>query len=124
MNTEIKEIEINGVKYVEKSSIKLESASDLNGLPYKLIRSNRAGVFVGYLEEEKGDVVILKEARRLWYWTGAASLSQLAIDGVSKPLNCKFPATVKKIKIFGVIEILEVTEKAKKSIEGVSIWQV
>jgi hypothetical protein len=88
-----------------------------------VVRADRAGVFVGNLKSRNGSEVILTEARRLWYWSGAASVSQLAIDGASDPTNCKFPESVNEILIFGVIEIIPMTEKAIKSINGVSIWK-
>lgn len=123
MESKINEIEINGVKYIEKSTVAIEQAKELDGLKYVLIRADRAGVFVGYLEKEEGSTVVLRESRRLWYWSGAASLSQLAVDGVSNPSDCKIPVTVKKQKILGVIEIIDVTKKAQKSIEGVKEWK-
>jgi hypothetical protein len=87
-----------------------------------LIRADRAGVFVGILKEKDGASVILKNARRLWYWDGAASISQIAMSGVSKPENCKFPEAVAEAQIEGVIEILPMTEKAVKSINSVVVW--
>ena len=89
---------------------------------YVIARTYSAGVFAGYLVSRKGQEVVLSEARRLWYWAGAASLSQLAIDGVSKPKECKFPEAVSRVELLQVIEILDVTEKAKASIRGVPIW--
>ena len=86
-------------------------------------RTYSAGVFAGFLESRKGQEVVLLDARRLWYWKGAASLSQLAVDGVACPLECKFPVAVSRVVLLQVIEILSVTEKAKKSIEGVPVWQ-
>lgn len=65
----------------------------------------------------------LKDARRLWYWDGAASLSQLAVDGVCAPRNCKFTLTVPTMTVLGVIEIIPCTEKAIKSIDGVPVWK-
>lgn len=56
-----------------------------------IVHTYSAGVFAGTLESKIGKEVILSDARRLWYWAGAASLSQLAVDGVSKPNKCKFP---------------------------------
>ncbi len=91
---------------------------------YVLVRTNSAGVFVGYLEKREGQEVVLKNARRLWYWKGAASLSQLAEEGVTCPNECKFPCEVKKITLLQAIEILSVTKKAKKSIDSVSIWKM
>lgn len=89
---------------------------------YCIIRTYSAGVFAGTLSERDGREAIATNARRLWYWDGAASLSQLAIDGVSKPQNCKFPAPVEQVLLTEVIEILPCTEKAIESIVGVPVW--
>lgn len=118
----MKEINIDGTIYVAKSSLQ-QDAKKKKGMQYVLIRADRAGVFTGYLEEENGTEVILCECRRIWYWDGAASISQISIDGVSKPDNCKFPQAVERQKIKGVIEIIPCTEKARKSIEAVKNWQ-
>jgi hypothetical protein len=88
-----------------------------------VVRADRAGIFVGILKSKDGNEIVLKNARRLWYWDGAASISQLAIDGVSKPQNCKFPESVKEMLIMGVIEIIPMTDKAVKSINAVAAWK-
>jgi hypothetical protein len=90
---------------------------------YCIIRTYSAGVFAGNLVSKKGDEVILTDARRIWYWDGAASLSQLAMEGTSKPDNCKFPIAVNKIILPKTIEIIYCTPKAEKSIKGVKIWK-
>ena len=90
---------------------------------YIIARTYSAGVFAGYLVSKKGQEVILKNARRLWYWKGAASLSQLAVDGVKYPNECKFPCEVAQIELLQTIEILDVTEKAKASIASVPEWK-
>jgi hypothetical protein len=87
------------------------------------VRTYSAGVFAGHLESRNGKEVVLRNARRLWRWYGAASLSQLAVDGTSDPSNCKFPCEVAKVELLEAIEILEVTEKAKQSINSVKIWE-
>jgi len=122
MEEMLKEIELNGVRYVLKDEN--SKALDFMGMEYKIIRTYSAGVFAGYVEKRAGQEIILRKARRLWYWDGAASLSQLAMDGTSKPQNCKFPCAVDKVELLQVIEIIYVTEKAKKSIEGVGIWKL
>ena len=88
-----------------------------------IIRADRAGVFFGTLKEKNGDEVILTDARRLWYWDGAASISQLAVNGTVRPEECKFTVAVPEIAILGVIEIIPCTDKAIRSIEGVSEWK-
>ena len=89
---------------------------------YVICRTYSAGVFAGYLESRKGQEVVLSKARRLWYWKGSASLSELAVKGVSCPNECKFPTPVSTIELTQAIEILDVTSEAKKSIESVPIW--
>jgi hypothetical protein len=91
-------------------------------MKYVIVRTYSAGVFAGELESKNGQEVVLKNARRLWYWDGAASLSQLAMEGTSKPENCKFPCEVERVELLQAIEILDVTDKAKKSIKSVEIW--
>ena len=116
-------IKIDDVEYVPADSIgNYTKAEQLEGMDYVIVRTYSAGVFAGYLEDSKGQEVILKNARRLWYWSGAATLSQLAEDGVSKPSECKFPKEVKRVKLLQAIEILDCTEKARLSIKSVSKW--
>ena len=88
-----------------------------------IVRTYSAGVFAGYVESLHGQKAVIRKARRLWYWDGAASLNQLAVDGVSKPENCKFPCEVNRIVVLEAIELLDVTGKAKKSIAEVPIWK-
>lgn len=92
-------------------------------LKYVIVRTYSAGVFAGNLQSKSGQEVVLINARRLWYWRGAASLSQLAEKGTSDPKNCKFPCEVSKIEILQAIEILDVTPEAEKSIKGVPVWE-
>jgi hypothetical protein len=91
---------------------------------YVIIRTARAGVFAGFLKAKTGMEATLQSVRRIWYWAGAASLSQLAVEGTCKPKECKFPIEVPEVDLTEVIEVLHVTEKAKKSIADVPIWQI
>jgi hypothetical protein len=114
-----KEIIVDGVRYVPETD---QRADKLDGLEYKIVRTYSAGVFAGYLESEDGQVVVLRKARRLYYWDGAATLSQLAEEGVSKVENCKFPKEVSKVKLLQAIEILDCTKQAQNSIASVPVW--
>ena len=90
---------------------------------YVIVRTYSAGVFAGNLESREGQEVVLTNARRLWYWAGAASLSQLAVDGTSKPDQCKFPVAVPRVELLQAIEILDVSAKAEACITAVKPWQ-
>ena len=89
---------------------------------YVIARTYSAGVFAGYLESKNGQEVVLTKARRLWKWSGAASLSQLAMEGVKNPDECKFPCEVDKVELLECIEILDVTEQARENIANVPVW--
>lgn len=121
METNIKEIEVNGVTYVPKDSA--QPSQKLDGMEHVIVRTYSAGVFAGYLESRNGREVVMRNARRIYYWDGAATLSQLATDGTSKPTKCKFPCEVDKVELLEAIEIIPTTEKARKSIESVSVWK-
>ena len=90
---------------------------------YVIVRTTSAGVFAGNIKERKGQEVTLQNARRIWYWDGAASLSQLAQSGTSNPSGCKFPEQVDEIILLQVIEILTATPQAEKSIAEVPVWK-
>jgi hypothetical protein len=91
-------------------------------LTYVIVRTLTAGVFAGELASRSGQEVELLNVRRLWYWAGAASLSELASRGTSKPKECKFPAPVSRIILLQAIEISDVSPEARASIEGVPAW--
>lgn len=94
-----------------------------NGSFYKIVRTYSAGVFFGEIVSREGKEVVMKNARRIWYWEGAASLSQLAQSGTSKPDKCKFPEPVDKVLLTEAIEILDVTPQAARIIQSVPIWK-
>lgn len=88
-----------------------------------IVRGDKSGVFFGTLASKDGSEVKLTGCRRLWYWDGAASISQLAVDGTKRPNQCKFTVTVGEIVILDAIEIISCTDKAVRSIEGVEEWK-
>lgn len=90
---------------------------------YVIVRTYSAGVFAGTLVSRDGKEVELKDARRLWYWAGAASLSQLATDGTTRPNDCKFPAAVTVLQVTEAIEIIAVNGIAEESIKAVPVWR-
>ena len=90
---------------------------------YAIVRSKSAGVFAGVIKSFDGSSACILGARRLWYWSGAATLSQLAEEGVTKPYDCKFPQPVECILVGEVVEVLKTSVLARKSIESVAIWK-
>lgn len=89
-----------------------------------IVRGDRSGVFFATLAEKNGQEVKLTDCRRLWYWSGAASLSQLAVEGVKNPDDCKFTVTVPEIVILDAIEIIPCSDKAVEVITSTREWRM
>ena len=119
---EKKEVTIDGIVCIpKKNELKIK---DSNGNSMYMVRTYSAGVFYGYLYSIEGKTVILHNARRVWRWVGAATLSQLAQSGTTKPKQCKFPQHVSEIILTEAIELIPVTEEALKTLEEVEIWKI
>lgn len=91
---------------------------------YYIVRGDRSGVFFGNIAKREGKEVTMRNVRRLWYWNGAASISQLAQEGTKSPEGCKFTVSVDEILILDAIEIDKCTSKAIESISGVKAWRM
>lgn len=117
-----KTIKIDEVEYVRSDCAHTE-AERVDGLPYQIVRCDRSGVFAGYVKEISGQSATLINSRMLWYWDGAATLSQLAMEGVKLPDKCKFPMEVPVRYVTDVVERIPCTQKAKDSIDSVPVWK-
>jgi hypothetical protein len=115
-------ITIDDVKYVRADAVP-QTAQKLDGMEYCIVRTYSAGVFAGYVKERNGKEVTLVNARRLWMWEGAASLSQMAMEGTSKPTKCKFPCETALHYVTEAVEVIPCTAKAQASIASVPIWK-
>ena len=120
--TSIEELTIEGVTYVPKNSIP-SLAEKRDGMPFVCVRTYSAGVHCGYLKERDGKDVTLVDSIRIHYWDGAASLSQLAMEGVSKPENCRFAMPVNEIALTEAIEVIPMTGAAVENIKSVPSWK-
>lgn len=89
-----------------------------------IVRCDRAGVFYGTLSARNGQEVEMLDVRRLWQWSGAATLSQLALEGVKRPYNCRFTMQVKSMVLLEAIEIIPCTDEAVANIDKVPVWKI
>lgn len=116
----MKTIEINGVEYIRKDSV--EAGIEINTDNIVLIRTYSAGVHFGTLKSRDGKEIILTNARRLFYWSGACSLSQVAMDGVDYS-NSKISIIVPEITLMDAIEIIPMSKKAGKEMMEAVAWK-
>ncbi len=94
---------------------------------FYIIRTYSAGVWFGNIKQLNENSVILINARRLWYWGGAASLSQLAVEGTKIPSDCKFTVTItdeEGVYLPQIIEVLPCTNEAVENINSVKEWKI
>lgn len=90
-----------------------------------LIRSYAAGVFFGTLESETytpaGKVVTLINSRRIHYWEGACSLSQVSQEGI----KAGRVAMVERFKeVVNVVETTLLSDAAIANLENQPVWKV
>jgi len=87
-----------------------------------LVRTCSAGVHFGTLKNRDGKEVVLANARRLWSWGGACSLSQVAMDGVDLSAS-KISVSVPHIELTEAIEIIPMSKTAGEAMMGAKSWQ-
>ena len=120
------EIVIDGKQYVLKSTIQsnVPAKKNIKGLEYCIVRTYSAGVFAGYYNRKtKGKEGVVFNARRLWYWKGANTLSELALKGVAYPNDCKFALELPEVNLKEIIEVIPCTNVAKDCIVSVKLWK-
>lgn len=119
-------IMIDDQKYIRADSVSKE-AEKVDGMQYCVIRSYGSGVFCGYVKtkvsELNGINVDLVNSRRVHSWSGACSLSQLAVEGSVSIDNCNIAMVVPVMTVANVIEIIPMTSKAAKQIQDASVWK-
>jgi len=96
--------------------------------PFVIVRGVNVGVHAGYLHCDEPNRMVLREARRIWRWVGAGSLSGLAVYGPSVPSECKFGAPVEYHELRGLddqgdYEVIHCTKEGRKAIQEVPPWR-
>lgn len=85
---------------------------------FVIVRTRDAGVHAGNLLSVDGDTVMLSDARRLWRWWAAKSisLSGVALHGLSSRNDNRIGGVLSHMAIRGWCEILPCSAAAAKSI--------
>lgn len=90
-----------------------------------IIRTYSSGVHYGTLNKvENDDVVELKNARRIHYWKGANSLTDIALGGIADKENSRITKELPSIILQNTIEIIECTEVAIKDLDNFPEWSL
>ena len=114
---------INEVKYIRADQPRL--AAEVDGLKYCVLRTYSAGVHIGYLAEfgkKHPQHAKLLRSRRLHYWEGAASLSQVALDGVD-PNKSRIAMELPEIELTDVIEVIPCSKLSADFFQKAAAWK-
>ena len=87
-----------------------------------IIRTYSAGVHYGILNKVDNDTVELKNTRRIHYWNGANSLTDIALGGISDKLTSRITKKLPSIILQNVIEIIECTDVAIEDLDNFPEW--
>ena len=89
-----------------------------------IVRGDRSGVFFGTLESVNERTVKLSKVRNIWYWNGAASIMQIANEGVKDKEGSKLTVVVESLVLLDVVQIIPCTNEAITNIESVREWKI
>lgn len=90
---------------------------------YYIVRCDRAGVFFGKIKERNGTDVVMTEVRKIWFWSGAAAVEQLAMNGPKNPSQCKITVEVPEMTVIDPVQIIPCTQTAKETIQRIAAWK-
>ena len=83
---------------------------------FVLVRTYSAGVHFGRIVKRNGKEVTLRDARRIWYWTGANTLNELVEHGAAAGSKISEPTA--KILLTEAIEVIEMTPEQHCRLSG------
>ena len=88
-----------------------------------IVRADKAGVFYGTLVAKNELEVQMNNVRKLYYWSGANAVEQIALEGVKNPQDCQFTVANEEATISNYIQIITCSEQAIINIENVPVWK-
>lgn len=87
-----------------------------------IARIERAGVFHGTLDYLDTEIIRMKNVRRIYSWEGALSVTDMAVNGISRG-KITPPVSVVEFMSNNIIELNKCSEKATRSIESIQTWK-
>lgn len=90
-----------------------------------IVRCYGAGVLFGEVKEVSSDAnglnVRLANARKVWYWDGAAAVEQLSQEGCND--SSKITVAVPELVVANAVQIIPCSDKAIKNLEAKKAWK-
>lgn len=113
-----------GIEFSNKILTLLKSIKMTNLIGKKIIaRIDRAGVFHGTLAAKDAEITTMTDVRRIYYWKGALSVTDMSVTGVKAGSKITLPAKRVEFETGRIVELIECTDEASKSIESIKPWK-
>ena len=87
-----------------------------------IARIDRAGVFHGVLEHKDAETTRLSKVRRIYYWEGPISVTDMSVVGVRAGSKVTLPAMEVEFQTASVVELIACDKKASEAIEAITPW--
>ncbi len=109
------------------TTTKSAAAPKLAAGTYVIARCRDAGVHAGVLVSTDEHHTVLSGTRRIWSWSGAASLSEIAVYGLN-PAKCASSRIgavepLKRLRDADICELTVCTPEGRASVEGMPVWR-
>lgn len=113
----------NNVNVTEEKIVDSEGIEMSN---FVLVRTESAGVHVGIVKDynDETGVITLTQSRRIHYWKGACSCTEIALNGIADTADSRIALILPIIKLRGWIEIIPMTKKAAKCLMEAPTWEM
>ena len=95
-------------------------------LPYVILRCSGAGVHAGELVERgtpSGKTYVLRNARRIWRFNGAQTLSEVAVYGIGAESRVAPVVEMQEIRYDDCHEIIHCQAAGRAAIEAAKEWR-
>lgn len=79
-----------------------------------IVRTGSMGVHVGTLVSRDGKEIVLRNACKIWRWSGANTANDLAVTGAGKESRISAAAT--EVTLTDALEIIECSPAAAKNL--------
>jgi hypothetical protein len=93
-------------------------------MAYSIIRSDRFGVYFAEVKEKTEKTIVLKNARNIHYWSGAASVLQIATDPTKLKSDTRITMSVGELSITDTVMVIPCTEVAEKFLKEFPVWKI
>jgi len=89
---------------------------------YYIIRTDRAGVFFARIKSRRPrhNSLVLADARKIWRWSGANSVEDIAVAGISA--SSRVTRAVPEMEVYEPCQVIRCTEAAAARIAAIEEW--